>query len=89
MRQSVTEVSGSNELVHVPVRIHYLVGNHDWFFHLRGPAYDEARSLVAEALGLDNDPNAAFPHDPEESSVLQKIYRDHRGFCSPWGYFRP
>jgi hypothetical protein len=79
----------SNELVHVPVRIHYLVGNHDWFFHLRGPAYDEARSLVAEALGLDNDPNAAFPHDPEESSVLQKIYRDHLVFARHGDIFDP
>jgi hypothetical protein len=29
--------------VPVPVRIHYLVGNHDWFFHLQEPAHDAIR----------------------------------------------
>jgi UDP-2,3-diacylglucosamine pyrophosphatase LpxH len=79
----------SNERVQVPVRIHYLVGNHDWFFHLRGSAYDQVRTLVADALGLDNDPNIAFPHDPADSNLLQKIYRDHRVFARHGDIFDP
>jgi len=65
----------------VPVRIHYLVGNHDWFFHLRGPAYDTIRQSIVEALGLANDPHVPFPHDPAESSLLQQIYREHGVFA--------
>ena len=30
--------------VHIPVRIHYMVGNHDWFFHLKGPRSEEHTS---------------------------------------------
>lgn len=71
----------AGERVHVPVRIHYLVGNHDWFFHLRGDAYDAIRKMIVEALGLANDPIEVFPHDPSESALLQQIYREHGVFA--------
>jgi UDP-2,3-diacylglucosamine pyrophosphatase LpxH len=67
--------------VQVPVRTHYLVGNHDWFFHLQGPAYNAIRQTIVDSLSLANDPNVPFPHDPAESSLLQKIYRDHGVFA--------
>jgi len=77
------------ERVHVPVRIHYLVGNHDWFFHLNGRAYDAIRRIIADAMGLDNDPNVVFPHDPSESALLQQIYREHAVFARHADIFDP
>src|SRR6187200_981411 len=38
----------------VQVRIHYMIGNHDWFFHLKGPGYDAIRREVVTSLGLVN-----------------------------------
>jgi UDP-2,3-diacylglucosamine pyrophosphatase LpxH len=67
--------------VPVPVRIHYLVGNHDWFFHLKGPAHDAIRKMIVDAIGLENSPNAPFPHEPFDSPAIEKIYRDHRVFA--------
>lgn len=63
--------------VPVDVRIHYQVGNHDWFYHLPGTAYNRIRSRVVKAMGLANSPNEPFPHDPDESEELTKAYRDH------------
>src|ERR1700733_278313 len=75
--------------VHVPVRIHYLVGNHDWFYHLGGPQFDAVRKLIAEAIGLENPVEAPFPHDPDESEVLKRIYREHRVFARHGDIFDP
>ena len=63
----------------LPVRIgiHYMVGNHDWFYHLPGADYHPLRRKVSDALGLENDPDAPFPHDQEESARLDGILRDH------------
>lgn len=62
----------SEERVPVRVRLHYWVGNHDWFFHLGGPAYPDfepIRRRVVEAMGLSNDPGLPFPHDPSEPAA--------------------
>jgi UDP-2,3-diacylglucosamine pyrophosphatase LpxH len=75
--------------VPVPVRIHYLVGNHDWFFHLKGPAHDAIRRAIVEAIGLENSPNVPFPHEPFESQVIEKIYRDHQVFARHGDIFDP
>jgi len=75
--------------VAVPVRIHYLVGNHDWFFHLKGAAYDAVRKRIAEELGLENSPTLPFPHDPSESPLLEQIYREHRVFARHGDIFDP
>jgi hypothetical protein len=61
--------------VPVPVRMHYLVGNHDWFFHLKGPAHDAIRKMIVDAIGLENSPEDPFPHEPFESHAIEKIYR--------------
>jgi UDP-2,3-diacylglucosamine pyrophosphatase LpxH len=79
----------ARERVPVPVRIHYLVGNHDWFYHLGGPQFDAVRKLIAEAVGLETPANAPFPHDPAESAVLQQIYREHRVFARHGDIFDP
>ncbi|HKV41845.1 MAG TPA: hypothetical protein VJX67_21755 [Blastocatellia bacterium] len=75
----------------VPVHLHYMVGNHDWFFHLPFPAYDEIRSSIVQKLGLDNDPNAPFPHDPAEpgSAEVRRAMEDHRVFARHGDIYDP
>ncbi len=62
----------------VPVRIHYMVGNHDWFYHLPGTGYDAVRKLVVDRLGLANRPEEPFPHEMTESEELLAVLRRHR-----------
>jgi len=61
--------------------MYYLVGNHDWFYHLADPAYTDVRRTVVDALGLTNDPAKPFPHDPKELDELAAIYGAHRVFA--------
>ncbi len=65
----------------VPVHLHYLVGNHDWFYHLKGELYDDIRRLVVDALCLDNGSEKPFPHDPKESSTLIELFHRHGVFA--------
>lgn len=69
----------AGERLPVPVRIHQMVGNHDWFLHLPGPAYDSMRQEIIETIGLANSP-APFPHDASESDTLMQLFRDHHVF---------
>lgn len=62
----------------VPVRIHYMVGNHDWFFHVGGAEYDALRETLVERLGLANRPDRPFPHDITESDELLQTMRRHK-----------
>jgi UDP-2,3-diacylglucosamine pyrophosphatase LpxH len=85
----VSEDVNARERVPVPVRIHYLVGNHDWFYHLTGPAFDAIRRLVVEAIGLETPADVPFPHDPAESTLLMDIYREHDVFARHGDIFDP
>lgn len=62
----------------VPVRIHYMVGNHDWFFHLSGSRFDALRQKIIRQMGLANRPDAPFPHDITESEELLQTMRRHK-----------
>jgi len=62
----------------VPVRIHCMVGNHDWFYHLPGPGYDAVRQTLATSLGLANRHDRPFPHDITESDELLQAMRRHK-----------
>ena len=62
----------------VPIRIHYMVGNHDWFYHLPGPQYDKLRRSLVERLGLANRSDRPFPHDITESDELLQAMRRHK-----------
>ncbi len=61
----------------VEVHIHYMVGNHDWFYHLPGPAYDEIRQEVVDAIGLAHSPLQPFPYSLAESPELEAICALH------------
>jgi UDP-2,3-diacylglucosamine pyrophosphatase LpxH len=64
----------------VQIRLHYMIGNHDWMYHLPGEPYGKIREFIRRELGLANSPGP-FPHDPSESSVIMQLYRDHRIFA--------
>jgi len=69
----------------IPVNLHYMVGNHDWFYHLPDPRLNNIRNKVIDAMGLSNKPDVIVPHkvgelnDCElESLCLQhKVYIQH------------
>jgi hypothetical protein len=73
----------------VPVRVHYMVGNHDWFFHLPGDDYSDIRGQVARHLGLATPSDAPFPHDPRESGELMDVLQRHRTFARHGDIFDP
>ena len=62
----------------VPVRIHYMVGDHDWPLHLPGDKFGWLRAQVVERMGLANRADLPFPHDPAESQKLLEALRQHR-----------
>jgi hypothetical protein len=63
---------------HIPVRITYFVGNHDWPLRLPGPVYEAIRWRVTSALGLANPPGP-FPHTASEADPqLAARLRAHR-----------
>lgn len=67
----------TSERISVPVRIHYMVGNHDWFLHLPGHDYDQIRKQIIEAMGLFNS-DKPFPYEMKESYPLQEIARRYQ-----------
>lgn len=76
----------------IPVRIHYMVGNHDWFFHVPGENYNRLRRQIAAQLGLASNPDAPFPHEAwEDNELLQtmrrhKVYARHGDVYDPFNY---
>lgn len=83
--QPVTHV----ELQPVPVRIHYMVGNHDWYLRLPGPRFDSLRRLAAQHLGLAMRPETPFPHAPHEHAELNEMLREHRVLARHGDLFDP
>lgn len=57
--------------ISIPVHIHYMVGNHDWFYHLPGDNYSRLRRQIAAHMGLATNPEAPFPH--EAKIILRNI----------------
>ena len=62
----------------VSVRIHYMVGNRDWVFHLPGSRFDNLRQTVVRYMGLANRPDRPFPHDANESESILQVMRQHK-----------
>ena len=63
--------------VRVEIRIHYMAGNHEWFYNIPGKPYNDIRSKIKTAMGLANNPKVPFPHDPEESDDIRKVLDEH------------
>lgn len=72
------------------VRFHYMVGNHDWYYHLKGEEYDKIRQEIIDALGLCNPPSP-FPYDLQKSNPqalwkadeypeIERLFREYRVF---------
>jgi UDP-2,3-diacylglucosamine pyrophosphatase LpxH len=59
------------------VKIHYMVGNHDWFYHLPGPGFDAIRQELIETLGLSN-PVDNFPWEIAEHEPLQDVFARYK-----------
>lgn len=83
-RRATTSDSAS-----VPVRIHYMVGNRDWFLHLPGQAYDRLRRQLVVHMGLANEPDAPFAHEPGDSGELLQTLRRHRVLARHGDEFDP
>lgn len=73
----------------VEVRLHYLVGNHDWPLHLPGADYSAIRQRVIDGLGLAHATADPFPHDPVESAELVELLRRHRAWARHGDIFDP
>ena len=67
----------SIEKIPLKVRFHYMVGNHDWYYHLPGQAFDQIRAEVIRKMGLC-DPATPFPYDAAESPILKEIFERYK-----------
>jgi UDP-2,3-diacylglucosamine pyrophosphatase LpxH len=67
----------TRERIPLKVRIHYMVGNHDWYYHLPGEAFDQVREEMTNAMGLHN-PVSAFPYQLEELPLLKNIFGQYK-----------
>lgn len=68
----------TGEVFEIPIRFHYMVGNHDWFYHLRGEQWNRLRAEVCTAMALHNDPEQPFAHLLEDSDTLMTLADLHR-----------
>lgn len=73
------------------VRFHYMVGNHDWYYHLKGEAFDRIRQELIDAMGLSNPPTP-FPYDlrklrpdmpwqVDEAPEIERLFHEYKVFC--------
>lgn len=76
----------SRERIPIKVRIHYMVGNHDWYYHLPGNAFDEIRKYIIESLGLCND-FGPFPYELDEHPALHEILKSYKVFVRHGDYY--
>lgn len=77
---------GGMETVPVPVNIYYMVGNHDWFFHLPGESYTSSRQLIIDGMGLQNSP-ACIPYQSEECEPIMGLFDKYRIFARHGDYY--
>ena len=64
----------------VNIRLHYMIGNHDWFYGIPGEAFDAIRAEVVDAFGLAQS-DAPFPYKPEDSAVLQETLAKYKVYA--------
>jgi len=89
--------AGSQSKIPLKVRFHYMVGNHDWYYHLKGEAFDRIRQEIINALGLSNPPSP-FPFDlrkvdansewkQDEAPDIERLFRQYKVFCRHGDYY--
>lgn len=88
-RGQAAAVANGGEKQPVPVRIHYMVGNHDWFFHLPGENYNRLRRQLVAHMGLATYADAPFPHEIWESNELVQVMRRHKVFARHGDVYDP
>jgi hypothetical protein len=54
-----------------------MIGNHDWYYHLKGEAFDLVRREIIEKMGLSN-PESPFPYDESESPLLKDLFDQYK-----------
>jgi UDP-2,3-diacylglucosamine pyrophosphatase LpxH len=72
--------AASKERIATRVRVHYMVGNHDWYYHVKGHAFDEIRKTIIQALGLCN-PADTFAYDLSEYPELRDVLGQYKVFA--------
>ncbi len=83
----------SHDRVFPRVNIHYMCGNHDWYYHLPGQEFDSIRQEIIESMGLSN-PIENFPWEISEYEPLQdnfaryKVYGQHGDKYDQFNYDR-
>ncbi len=70
----------SDNLVGVPVRIHYMIGNHDWYYGIPGARFDAIRAKIVAAFGLAQS-EAPFPYSPEENPITDAMLQKYRVYA--------
>jgi hypothetical protein len=78
----------STERLPVRARMHYMIGNHDWFYHLPGPGLDRIRKKIISAMGLSNEASR-FPYEPSESDLVSNLLEQHSVFARHGDYYDP
>jgi len=63
----------------VKVNIYYMIGNHDWYYHLPGKEIDAVRQDMIDTMGLSNAASK-FPYALEESPALKEVFDQHKVF---------
>lgn len=71
----------SDEKVSIKVNIHYMIGNHDWFFYINDTRINKIRNRVIDELGLANERDKPFPYYYNDSKVIQQLQEDHKVFA--------
>jgi UDP-2,3-diacylglucosamine pyrophosphatase LpxH len=94
-----TGIRKANNGARIPlkVRFHYMVGNHDWYYHLKGEAFDQIRQEIITTLGLSNPPtpfpfdlrkvNPNSPWEKDEAPAIEKLFREYQVFCRHGDYY--
>ena len=82
----VSHDSNSYERLPVQVRMHYMVGNHDWYYHLPGSGMDQIRSKIVNVMGLVNT-LSPFPYVLDESDLIEDVLRQHSVFARHGDYY--
>ncbi len=71
----------SDAKVSPEVKIHYMVGNHDWFLYIDDARMNAIRNRIIDELGLANPKDKPFPFFPSECPELLGIQSDHHVYA--------